>query len=530
MSISAIEPCGFWRRAIESPQRPALIGPGGETITYGTLYARVNRTTRLLASLGLVEGDHLTFALGQRPEIFEIVLACSQLGVWYTPASARLSTDELTYLLVDSSAKALVVDSTSAVAAAPAATAASLSPDCRLAFDHCDGWVDLRRSASEFAPSLPPDRRPGLALWYTSGTTGRPKGVMQRRPPIAMAELTQSAADHAAAYEWDANDVSLVQGPLYHAGPFVSALTMLHQGGLVVIMDKWTPISCLEHIDRYRVTASMMVPTMLHRLASLPSDTREQFDLSSLRRNGVMLGGSICPPETKRAMIDWWGPVIMESYGGSEGTFSRITSEDAIAHPGSVGRGWRGVTLQVLDDDGNACGPNEIGTVYARLASDAAHRPAYLNSPDKTDGSYVGEFFTLGDVGYLDAQGWLFLLDRRADLIVSGGANVYPAEVERVLLQHGAVDDVAVIGIPNDEWGQTVHALVVPRTSDGDDALAAALVDFARERLAAYKCPRTVTFVASVGRSEMGKLQRRKLRADPAAAIALPVANAAGAS
>ena len=448
-----IEPNGFWRRAIESPDRPAIVDADERTISYGELFARVNRFSHLLRAAGLRAGDHATFVLGRRAEVFEVVLACAQLGIWYTPASSQLAPDELAHILVDSGARVVIGDESAIRQATLAADAAAIPPSHRLRFGTGDGWVDVRRSAAVHPPSLPENRQPGLPLWYTSGTTGRPKGVMQRQPSAAMVELTQSAVDHAAAYEWSERDVALVQGPLYHAGPLVSAVTMLHQGGLVVIMDKWSPLRCLELIERYGVTASMMVPTMLHRLLLLADDTRRQFHLGSLRPNGIMVGGARCPAHIKTAMIEWWGPVFVESYGGSEATFSRITSTEALAHPGSVGRGRPGVMLRIIDDDGNDCPPGAVGTIYARFDDATAHRPAYLNAPDKTADSYVGEYFTLGDMGYVDQDGWLFLVDRRSDLIVSGGANVYPAEVERVLGAHDAVDDVVVIGVPDDEWG-----------------------------------------------------------------------------
>lgn len=518
-----LEHNGFWRRAIETPDRPAIIDADERIVTYGELFDRVNRLSHCLRALGLGVDDHATFVLGRRAEVFEVVLACAQSGVWYTPASPQLAPDELAHVLCDSNAAVVIADENSIESSTLAADVAGIPHTHRLLFGERAGWTDLRRSLDEYAVALPDDRRPGLPLWYTSGTTGRPKGVMQRRPAGAMTELTQSAADHAAAYEWSERDVALVQGPLYHAGPLVSAVTMLHQGALVVIMDKWSPQRCLELIDRYGVTASMMVPTMLHRLLQLPDDARRGYHLRSLRPNGIMVGGARCPAETKNAMIEWWGPVFVESYGGSEATFSRITSAEALAHPGSVGRGRPGVTLRIVDDDGNDCAARTVGTIFARFDDATAHRPAYLNAPDKTADSYLGDFFTLGDMGYLDEDGWLFLVDRRSDLIVSGGANVYPAEVERVLSAHEAVDDVVVVGLPDDEWGNIVHAVVVTRAT-GD--VVGSLRAHCREFLAPYKCPKGFSFVPAIDRSEMGKVSRRALReqllASAAPVVSLP--------
>ena len=504
-----LEPNGFWRRAIASPGRTAIVDADEHTISYGELFGRVNRLSHCLCALGLRAGDHATFVLGRRAEVFEVVLACAQSGIWYTPASSQLAPDELAHILCDSDAGVIVADESSIAQSSRAADVAGIPQTHRLLFGDAAGWTDLRRSRAAQSAALPDERQPGLPLWYTSGTTGRPKGVMQRQPATVMAELTQSAADHAAAYDWSERDVALVQGPLYHAGPLVSAVTMLHQGALVVIMDKWSPQRCLELIDRYQVTASMMVPTMMHRLLQLPREVRRRFDLRSLRPNGIMVGGARCPAQTKTAMIEWWGPVFVESYGGSEATFSRITSSEALEHPGSVGRGRPGVTLRIVDDEGVDCSPGSIGTIYTRFDDATTHRPAYLNDPDKTAASYLGEFFTLGDMGYLDEEGWLYLVDRRSDLILSGGANVYPAEVERVLNAHERVDDVVVIGVPDDEWGHVVHAVVVARPSDD---LVVSLQAHCREFLAPYKCPKSFTFVPQIDRSEMGKVSRHKLR------------------
>jgi long-chain acyl-CoA synthetase len=328
-----------------------------------------------------------------------------------------------------------------------------------------------------------------------------------------IASMVQFAIAPAGMCGWTDNDMYLSQCPLYFSGPISNCSQMLHLGATAILMDNWTPEGCLALIEKHKVTASMMVPTMFHRLLALPDEVKARYDVSSLRHNAILQSAGMCPVDVKRAMIEWWGPVFYESYGGTEGRYTCISSDEWLEHPGSVGRPYDGITLKVLDDDGNECPPGQIGTVYGKLAGADGLGTVYFNAPEKTTASRKGEFFTLGDMGYLDEDGWLYLADRRFDLIVSGGANIYPAEIEPVLLHHPKVVDAAVIGIPNAEWGQEVKAIVQPVSMDeAGPELEADIIAFAQRKLAKYKCPRSVDFREELPRLPSGKLYKRFLR------------------
>ena len=302
--------------------------------------------------------------------------------------------------------------------------------------------------------------------------------------------------------------VHLVQGPLHHSGPLGGSLNALNIGATVIVMDKWNAEVCLQLIERYGVTTTQMVPTMFQRLVALDPEAKAKYDVTSLLTGQVKHGSAACPVPVKRAMIDWWGPVLLEIYGGQEGRITSVTSEEWLARPGTVGRADRLTTVKILDEDGHECGTGEVGTVYGKVGD-----VEYFKAPEKTASSRRGDLFTLGDMGYIDPDGWLFLVDRRVDLIVSGGVNIYPAEVEAVLLQHPAVLDAAVIGVPNDEWGHEVKAVVEPKVfADAGPELEADIIAFTREHLAKYKCPRSIDFRVELPRDSLGKLRKFALR------------------
>jgi long-chain acyl-CoA synthetase len=310
--------------------------------------------------------------------------------------------------------------------------------------------------------------------------------------------------------EFGGDGVHLVGSPLYHTAPLVFAGVSMHVGHTLVVMEKWTPEDSLAVMARHRVTTSHMVPTQFHRLLALPDEVKKRYDLSSLRH--MIHAAAPCPVDVKRKMLAWWGPTIYEYYAASEGGGTIVTPEEWLKHPGTVGRPWPGSEIRILDDDGNPRPTGEPGTVYMQLGVQDFE---YHKDPAKTSANRRDGFFTVGDVGYLNAEGYLFLCDRKIDMIISGGANIYPAEVEAALLAHPKVGDVAVFGIPDDDWGEQVKAVVEPAAgATAGPALAEELLAFCATHIAKYKSPKSIDFIAEMPRDPNGKLYKRKLR-DP---------------
>jgi long-chain acyl-CoA synthetase len=306
------------------------------------------------------------------------------------------------------------------------------------------------------------------------------------------------------------SQVHLCGSPLYHTAVLVFAGSSLHYGHTVVLMDKWTPELCLERISRYRVTTSHMVPTQFHRLLALPEEVKRRYDVSSVRY--MVHAAAPCPIDVKRRMIEWWGPAIYEYYAASEGGGTLVTPEEWLQYPGTVGRAWPTSEVRILDDSGSPCPPGQPGTVWMALGS-ADFK--YHKDDAKTEANRRDGFFTVGDVGYLNEAGYLFLCDRKIDMIIAGGVNIYPSEIEGELLKHPKVADVAVFGIPHEDWGEEVKAVIEPAPGvDAGPALAEEILAFCAANMAKYKCPRSIDFVAALPRDPNGKLYKRKLR-DP---------------
>lgn len=501
---------GFWTVAQSQPDRLAVVDDRGTEISYGELAAEQNRAAHGLRAAGLGTGDCAAALLWNQPQFLELALACAQTGTYFLPINWHLTAPEVAYVLDDSQARVLVAAERSAPVAAAGAEQAGLGFPRRFAVGTIEGFGNYQEFKSGQPSTRPPDPTAGDTMVYTSGTTGRPKGI---RRPLTGADPEALVAQLAEVLSLIFNvpsgpNVQLVTGPMYHATPGALAVTGLHLGHTLVLMDRWEPERTLELIERHRVTYLHVVPTMFQRLLSLPEKVKHRYDLSSLR--SVIHGAAPCPIEVKRRMIDWWGPVITEYYGSSEGGGAFVRTEDWLQRPGTVGQPWPGSTIKILDEEGSECPPMEPGAVYMKMPG---FDFAYHNAPEKTRESSREGFFTVGDIGYLDEDGFLFLSGRTAELIISGGVNIYPAEIESRLLEHPAVADAGVIGVPNSEWGEEVKAIV--RLQDGIDpsaALADDLIAHCRAGLAGYKVPRSVDFRAELPRTETGKLYKRLLR------------------
>lgn len=499
---------GFWAQAAAAPTRRVLITPTGEAWTAGRLHEAANRLVHGLRAAGLREGDAFATVLPNGPEFLTAHLAATQAGFYLVPVNHHLLASEIAWIVADSGAKVLIAHERWAVAATAAADEAGLPAAGRHAVGDIAGFRPYA-ALLDGRPGTPPAGRTlGWVMNYTSGTTGRPRGI--RRPLTGRPPEESHLGGFLGIFgitPFDGN-VHLVCSPLYHTAVLQFAAASLHIGHRLVLMDKWTPQEMLRLIDTHRCTHTHMVPTQFQRLLALPEDVRASYDVSSLRH--AVHGAAPCPEHVKRAMIDWWGPCVEEYYAASEGGGAFATAKEWLRRPGTVGRAWPISELAVLDDDGKPVPPGELGTVYMRMTTG---RFAYHKDAAKTDENRIGDFFTVGDLGHLDEDGYLFLRDRKIDLIISGGVNIYPAEIESVLLAHPAVADAAVFGIPQDDWGEEVKAVV--EAADGHrpgEELAAALLAHCARRLAGYKCPKSVEFIASMPRDPNGKLYKRHLR------------------
>jgi long-chain acyl-CoA synthetase len=503
---------GFWKVAQDDPSHVALITPTGESVTAGRLLAEANRLVHGLRALGLQRGDAIAAMVTNEAAMLELYLAATQAGFYITPINSHLAPPEVAYIVSDCDAKAVFASPRTVDVCAQALDSIDFPRAKRFATaDHArfEPYASLKKGQPATNPA---DRVAGASMTYTSGTTGKPKGVRRPIPPIEPEALAEPNALFLRLFGITPHDqgVHLVVSPLYHTAVLNFCTNHLHFGHTVVLMDKWTPEATLELIAKHRVTTSHMVPTQFRRLLALPDNVRAAADLSSLRH--VIHSAAPCPVDVKRQMIEWWGNVIYEYYAASEGGGTLATPQQWLAHPGTVGAPWPISKIRVARDDGSDCAPREVGTVYMSMG---AHKFEYHKDRDKTASTWKGDFFTVGDAGYLDEDGFLYLCDRKNDMIISGGVNIYPAEIESVLVMNPNVRDVAVFGIPDDDWGESVKAVVelAPDATPGPD-MAEQLLSFCKERLAAFKCPKSIDFAPELPRDPNGKLYKRKLR-DP---------------
>ena len=488
------------------PDKPALIvAETGERISYAELDARSNRAAQLFRARGLGVGGTIALLLDNVPEYYDIVWGAQRAGLFFVCISSKLTAPEVDYIVRDSGA-------TLVIASASLPVAAALALDGVEAFmlgGALPGWRSWEEAVAAMPATPIADQRAGVDMLYSSGTTGRPKGVrvaLPADPDIAAANVLAMLA--RGLYGLGSDTIYLSPAPLYHAAPLRWSMTVMRLGGTVVMMRHFDPEAALAAIERYRVTASQWVPTHFVRMLKLPEEARLAHDLSSLKV--AIHAAAPCPIPVKRAMIDWWGPVLYEYYAGSEGNgLTAIDSAQWLAHPGSVGKAAYGV-LHVCDEQGEELGPGEEGLVYFEGGTPFE----YHNDPAKTaEARNAKGWSTLGDIGRIDEEGYLYLTDRKSFMIISGGVNIYPQEIENRLITHPRVADVAVIGGPDAEMGERVIAVVQPvDMAEAGPELAEELTRWCRAELSGVKTPRQIDFAAELPRHATGKLYKRLLR------------------
>ncbi|WP_165966568.1 AMP-binding protein [Actinomadura sp. 7K507] len=505
MSEQTREQVGFRLWAVSDPDLCAIITADDERIAYGELFAEVNRICHGLRARGVNEGDTVAVVMSNSAAMAAAYLAAMQSGVYLVTINYHLTTPEIAYILADSDTKVVLcserVEDTVLAAVRPGVEV------------FVDGRASRARPMSELTGGMPatdPEQTPnGSLMMYTSGTTGRPKGV--KRP------LSGVSADQGAlTYVWLFNEFGmhreafaswLVSAPMYHSANITPAIGALNWGGTLVLMDGWTPEGFLRRVQEHGVTGTSMVPTHFHRLLRLPGEVRDGFDVSSLRY--VLHGAAPCPMEVKQRIMDWFGPVVYEYYGSTEVGTTVARPQEWLDHPGTVGRPASISTLKILDREGNEVAAGETGIVYMRQGEDKVE---YHNDPGKTDGSRRGGLMTVWDVGHVDEDGFLYITGRAAELILVGGVNVYPAEIESALIGHEWVADAGVVGVPDPDYGEVPAAhIVLSDAAPAASAAVAAIREHLTGRLAKPKLPKEYFVHATLPRDPNGKLYKARL-------------------
>ncbi|MEU7896973.1 acyl-CoA synthetase [Nonomuraea sp. NPDC049152] len=495
---------GFWRLAQADPEWIAAVDPDGTEHRAGDLLARANQLVHGLRELGLQPGDGFCGLVPNGVDGLVLYLAALQAGWYYTPINWHLAAPEIAYIVADSEARAFFVHPRFG-------DTAPLVEGGSFAFGDIPGFRPVAELTEGRPTTAPPDRTAGATMHYTSGTTGKPKGVRRKLSgldPDDGAELMTFLLSLFGITPGRPN-AHLVTSPNYHTAVTQFGGTALHMGHTLVYMDKWEAEETLRLCERYRVTNSHLVPTHFKRLLSLPEETRAKYDLSSLR--WMIHAAAPCPVPVKWAMFEWWGDCIYEYYAATEGGGTIATPDGWKKHPGTVGTAWPISELLIVDDEGEPVPTGTPGTIYMKMMGVAFE---YKGDPAKTAAARLKDHFTVGDIGYLDEDGFLYLCDRKADLIISGGANIYPAEIENEIMIHPSVADVAVFGIPDEEWGEQIKAVVEPAqgVAPGPE-LAAEILRSLEGRLARMKWPKSIDFIEEMPREPNGKLLKRKLRA-----------------
>ncbi|RLU02147.1 MAG: acyl-CoA synthase [Ketobacter sp.] len=491
------------------PDRIAVLSPAGQ-LNYSELNAQANQVAHFLRAQGVAEGDKVALLCSNRLEFVVVRFATYRMGAVLTPVNWHLTGDEIAYIVDDCDAKVLFADIRVAESAVWAANNCSKLKTKVAIGGNLDDFLEWSGVLASYPTEDIENPSLGGMMLYTSGTTGRPKGVERKQPDARLVADMIAATINAFQFNPDSGtDLALTSGPLYHTGPFNLTMTFPIIAGIgTVLMDKWEPELTLQLIQKYQITHCFFVPTMFHRLLQLPESVRERYNISSLKF--VLHSAAPCPVDIKQKMIDWWGPVIWEMMATTEGPGTLVSPQEWLAKPGTVGRPQPG-QVKVLNDDGRELAPGEPGTLY--WINPPNSRFAYYKDADKTAANTRDGYFTAGDIGYLDEDGYLFLTGRSADLIIAGGVNIYPQEIDDLILQHPAVADVACVGIPNSEWGEEIKAVVELHSGyPKSTSTAEAILQFAHQRLAKQKWPRSIDFVSVLPRTETGKVLRRQVR------------------
>lgn len=493
-----------------APDRPAIImGATGDVTTFAELDARSNQFAQLMRRRGVGQGGGVVIFAENHPRFLEVTWGAQRAGAYYTTVNSHLTAEEAAYIVDDCDASILVSTRQMAAVATQIDAASTPNVHTRLMLGaDPPGW-ERYEDVVDVLPSTPiDDEAEGDFMLYSSGTTGRPKGIKRELSLAPLGEAVRGALGLAQLMRVEDGDVYLSPAPMYHSAPLAWSMSAQRLGSTVVIMERFDPDTCLQLIERHHVTHAQFVPTMFVRMLKLPEEVRRRYDVSSLK--AVVHAAAPCPAEVKRQMIEWWGPIIFEYYSATEGmgaTF--ITSEESLKKPGSVGRTMVG-TLHILDGEGNELGPNEIGIVSFKGGGSFEYHKDPTKTSEAIDAQGRG---TVGDIGYYDDEGYLFLTDRKAFMIISGGVNIYPQETENVLVTHPKVMDVGVIGIPHPEMGEEVKAVVQPMDwAEAGPELEAELLAYCQEHLAHYKCPRSIDFLEQLPRLDTGKLYKHELR------------------
>ena len=505
---------GFWNAAQVEPERLALVDPQGKEWSRGALLALANQLAHGLRAQGLEHGDVVAVLLPNCAEYVALNLAATQVGFYIVPINWHLVGSEVAYILKDSGAKTFICHPSTWQAVEQAISETGFNSDAVFVVGKLDGCASLEELTKDQPSDLPQDRSLGAVMFYTSGTTGKPKGVKRNLMPI---DPDTSAVMYTMLLSLfgippEGDNVHFCGSPMYHTAVMNWSISSLHMGHVLVMREQWDAEQMLEAVQRYKVTTTHVVPTQMVRLQKLPSVIKQKYDVSSMTH--MVHTAAPISKDVKAQMLEWWGPCIYEYYASTEGGGAIARPEEWLQNPGTVGKAWPGAEIKIFNDDGEEVATGEQGNIYM-LMNDLT-RFEYRGDAEKTQKAQRSDdYFTAGDVGYLNEEGFLFLCDRKIDMIISGGANIYPAEIESVLITHDDVMDCCVFGIPDEQWGEQIKAVVQPREYPCDEvALSEQLTAFLAEKIAKMKLPKSFDFIEALPRDPNGKLYKRRLR-DP---------------